>query len=222
MLIGALSAILILLRIHLASSNEQPRITPIQSRIVLKAGKQASFTCILEQGSLPVDFEWLKGNNVIRSSSNAVIEKNQRTSSLLLHSTKISDSGNYSCKVSNSFGSDMSTSQLIVEGPPQWLSKPQDIRVGPKERFTITCSGIGHPSPTVVWKRQLDSSWKDLFDLSTVFARISPTEMSGYQLMKERDEGKYGCEISNGINPSLWTEFQIQVSGKIVALSPMR
>ncbi|XP_074595144.1 cell adhesion molecule DSCAM-like [Brevipalpus obovatus] len=214
MLVGMLSVILILLGIHSANSNERPRITPVQPRIVLKAGKQASFTCILEQGSLPVEFEWLKENNVFRSSSNAAVEKSQRTSSLIIQSITISDSGNYTCKVSNSFGSDMSTSQLIVEGPPQWLSKPQDMRVGPRERFTIKCSGIGHPSPTITWKRQIDSSWKDLFDSSSVFTKISPAEISGSQLMKERDEGKYGCEVSNGINPNLWTEFQIQVSGK--------
>ncbi|XP_074593968.1 cell adhesion molecule Dscam1-like [Brevipalpus obovatus] len=202
---------------HLSSSNERPKISPTPPKILLKTGEMASFTCILQKGSLPVEIEWLKGNNIIRSSSNAVIEKNQRTSNLIIQSITISDSGNYTCKVSNSFGSDISTSQLIVEGPPQWLSKPQDMRVGPKERFTIKCSGIGHPSPTITWKRQIDSSWKDLFDSSSVFTKISPTEISGSQLMKERDEGKYGCEVSNGINPNLWTEFQIQVSGKTVA-----
>ncbi|XP_074595523.1 cell adhesion molecule Dscam1-like [Brevipalpus obovatus] len=199
---------------HLSSSNERPKISPTPPKIFLKTGEMASFTCILQKGSLPVEFEWLKGNNVFRSSSNAVVEKSQRTSSLIIQSVTISDSGNYTCKVSNSFGSDMSTSQLIVEGPPQWLSKPQDMRVGPKERFTIKCSGIGHPSPTITWKRQIDSSWKDLFDSSSVFTKISSTEISGSQLMKERDEGKYGCEVSNGINPNLWAEFQIQVSGK--------
>ncbi|XP_074605119.1 cell adhesion molecule Dscam1-like [Brevipalpus obovatus] len=209
------SVILILLEIHLTMSNGRPKINTLQPRIVLKAGKPASLTCVLAEGSLPVDFEWLKENNVIRSSKNTVIDKSQRTSSLFIETLTIPDSGNYTCKASNQFGSDISTSQLIVEGPPQWLSKPQDMRVGPKERFTIKCSGIGHPSPAITWKRQIDSSWKDLFDSSSVFTKISSTEISGSQLMKERDEGKYGCEVSNGINPNLWTEFQIQVSGKM-------
>ncbi|XP_074605117.1 cell adhesion molecule Dscam1-like [Brevipalpus obovatus] len=216
MLMRLQSVILILLEIHLAISNEseRPKINTVRPRIVLKAGKQASLTCVLEEGSLPIDFEWLNGNSVIRSSKNMVVDKSQRTSSLIIKSISISDTGNYTCKASNQFGSDISTSQLIVEGPPQWLSKPQDMRVGPKERFTIKCSGIGHPSPAITWKRQIDSSWKDLFDSSSVFTKISSTEISGSQLMKERDEGKYGCEVSNGINPNLWTEFQIQVSGK--------
>ena len=76
----------------------------------------ASFTCILAKGGLPVEFEWVKGDDVVQSSKNIVIEKNQRTSSLIIQSVMISNSGNYTCKATNAFGSDMFTSQLIVEG----------------------------------------------------------------------------------------------------------
>ncbi|XP_074605116.1 cell adhesion molecule Dscam1-like [Brevipalpus obovatus] len=200
--------------IALGSSNEQPKISHVQSRILSKVGKQASLTCILEQGSLPVDFKWLKGNDAIRSSENIVIETSQRISGLIIKSLAISDSGNYSCIIANSFGSDLKAFQLIVEGPPQWLSKPTDIQVGPREQFTIQCSGIGHPTPIVTWKKLVDSDWRDLFESTNTLTRISPTEISGHQLIKEKDEGKYGCEISNAIAPSLWSEFVIKVSGK--------
>ncbi|XP_074604101.1 CAVP-target protein-like [Brevipalpus obovatus] len=145
---------------------------------------------------------------------NIEIDTSKRSSDLILESLSISDTGNYTCRASNSFGFDQSISHLIVEGSPQWLSKPNDMRIGPKERFNIQCSGIGYPNPTVLWKRKIDSEWKDLFESSNVFTRISPTEINGYQLVKERDEGKYRCEVSNGINPSLWTEFRIEISGK--------
>lgn len=122
---------------------------------------------------------------------------------------------------------------MFWSGPPQWQSKPTDLRVGPREKFNIKCSGIGHPDPSVLWRKQIGlfirqtnwfdlipvyligSEWQDLFESTGIFTKISSTEISGHQLVKERDEGKYGCEITNGINPSLWTEFMIKISGKI-------
>lgn len=95
---------------------EQPKITPLQSRIHLKVGKQASFACILEEGSLPVDFVWLKGDNVISSSGHVKIESSKQVSTLIMKSIEIQDSGNYTCRAINQFGLDSSTSQLIVEG----------------------------------------------------------------------------------------------------------
>lgn len=38
-------------------------------------------------------------------------------------------------------------------GPPQWLTKPADLHVGPKENFNIKCEGIGHPLPSSLWKK---------------------------------------------------------------------
>ncbi|XP_074605118.1 cell adhesion molecule Dscam2-like [Brevipalpus obovatus] len=209
-----LAIIILVSEFCLVISNEQPKISPIPTRTLSKTGKQATFSCHLEQGNLPVDFKWLKGNDEIRSSENIVIDTSKRISGLMIKSLATADTGNYSCLVSNSFGSDVSTFQLIVEGPPQWLAKPQDIRVGPRERFNIQCSGIGYPPANVLWKKLVDSDWRDLFEATKSFTKISPTEISGSQLMKDQDEGKYGCEITNGIEPNLWTEFQVKISGK--------
>lgn len=63
-----------------------------------------------------------------------------------------------------------------------------------------------------------DTNWRDLFESTNTLTRISATEISGHHLVEERDEGKYGCEISNGIAPSLWTEFMIKISGKFIFL----
>ncbi|XP_074593818.1 cell adhesion molecule Dscam2-like [Brevipalpus obovatus] len=194
--------------------NESPKISLKPQKLIQKAGQPTDFTCTIQRGSLPVQFEWLKDGKSIESTTKLEIDTSKKSSALFLQSLSISDGGNYSCRASNSFGFDQSTSNLIVEGSPQWLAKPTDMHVGPKERFNIQCSGIGYPQTSVSWRKQIDSEWRDLFESSSVFTRVSPTELSGNQLVKERDEGKYGCEVSNGINPSLWTEFIIKVSGK--------
>lgn len=82
----------------------------------LKVGKKASLACILEEGSLPVDFVWSKGDNMISTSGNAKIESYKDISKLILQSVEIQDSGNYTCRANNQFGFDSSTSLLMVEG----------------------------------------------------------------------------------------------------------
>ncbi|XP_074605134.1 CAVP-target protein-like [Brevipalpus obovatus] len=197
------------------NANEAPKVSLNSERLVQKSGQRSYISCVLQGGSVPVHFEWLKDGKTVQTSRNIEIDISKKMSALILESLSMSDAGNYTCRASNSFGSHQATSHLVIEGPPQWQAKPSDIRVGPKERFNIQCIGIGHPSPTVIWKKQIDSEWRDLLESSNVFSRISPTEIAGNQLNKEKDEGKYGCEVSNGINPSLWTEFMIKVSGKL-------
>ncbi|XP_074593981.1 cell adhesion molecule Dscam1-like [Brevipalpus obovatus] len=214
--------LLILFAIKIVNSNESPKISLKPPKSMQKAEQQTDFSCVLQKGSLPVQFEWLKDGKIIQTSSKIEVDTSKKSSDLLLQSLAMSDAGNYTCRASNSFGSDQSTSQLIVEGSPQWLLKPVDILVGPIENFKIQCSGIGYPLPSVSWKKQIDSEWQDLFESSNIFTRITSTEITGHKLVKEKDEGRYGCEVSNGINPSLWTEFMIKVSGKIDDCFPVR
>ncbi|XP_074605158.1 cell adhesion molecule Dscam1-like [Brevipalpus obovatus] len=195
--------------------DELPKVSLNPQKLVQKSGQETSFSCVLRRGSLPVRFEWLYNDRSMEPSSKIQIESTTKSSTLILESLTILNAGNYTCRASNSFGFDQSTSNLIVEGPPQWQSKPVDLRIGPKERFNIKCSGIGHPVPSVSWRKQIGSEWRDLLESSNVFTKISSAEITGNQLIKEKDEGKYGCEVSNGIKPSLWTEFMIQVSGKL-------
>ena len=86
-----------------------------------------------------------------------------------------SHSGNYSCRISNRFGSDSFTSELIVEGtvkllvypmifniynvsyhllgPPQWLEKPEmTIKSILGEKIVVKCSASGYPKPNIQWK----------------------------------------------------------------------
>ncbi|XP_074605114.1 protein turtle homolog B-like [Brevipalpus obovatus] len=222
MIVVVLQTICLLSMLSISRSQDIPEISLNHQKLTQKVGKPAHFLCSLEKGNLPVTFEWLKDGVLLKSSPKIAIGTSERISSLTLESAARSDAGNYTCRALNSFGSRISTASLLVEGPPQWLSKPIDIRVGPKEKFSLKCSGVAHPSPTTSWKKLIDSEWQDLFASTTNFIRISSTEISCSQLVKERDEGKYGCEISNGMNPNLWVEFKIEVSGKINDCFPVR
>ncbi|XP_074593506.1 protein sax-3-like [Brevipalpus obovatus] len=210
----AVKLICILFILEKVSSNEPPKVSVTPQKMIQKAGQQAFFSCVLNKGSQPVQFDWFKNDENLKPSQTIAIETSKKSSNLILESVVLANSANYSCRASNPFGSDHSTSILLVEGSPQWLVKPSSMRVGPEERFNIQCSGMGHPTPSVTWKKQINEEWLDLFEATSAFNKISPNEISGHKLIKEKDEGKYGCEISNGINPSLWSEFVIKISGK--------
>ena len=69
---------------------------------------------------MPVFFEWLKdGNQLLASTSpqpQVKIDYQEETSFLLVKGITIQDSGEYTCIVKNVYGTDSTTTQLIVKG----------------------------------------------------------------------------------------------------------
>ncbi|XP_074594017.1 tyrosine-protein kinase receptor TYRO3-like [Brevipalpus obovatus] len=201
--------------INLIESNESPKLfRGHQAKVHLKTGETTLLSCKMQEGSLPAHFEWFKDDMPIQTSKRIIVDSSQRGTDLVLKSLESSDSGKYGCKVSNEFGSDSFSTDLIIEGSPRWSVKPTDIRVGPNDMVNIKCVGISYPMPKTTWKRQKDSEWVNLLDGSTPFIANSEHEIVAQKLIKERDEGKYACELSNGISPDLWTEFEMRISGK--------
>ena len=78
--------------------------------------------CSLFEGTKPVRFEWKHNDrNILHpssklESSRVIIEESEDVSVLKISNLRSSDSGNYSCFVSNAFGSDVQSSILIVKG----------------------------------------------------------------------------------------------------------
>lgn len=95
---------------------EPPKISLKPQKLIQKAGQQTDFSCILQKGNLPVQFEWLKDGKSIQTSTNIEIDTSKKSSALILQSLTMSEGGNYTCRASNSFGFDQSTSHLVVEG----------------------------------------------------------------------------------------------------------
>ncbi|XP_074594599.1 cell adhesion molecule Dscam1-like [Brevipalpus obovatus] len=201
----------------LSSDSHKPKVKIVSKNssrpVVEKVGGHLKLSCDVVGGRFPVDFTWRKvgESDPIRSG----VFNSGRSSSLEIHNLSLAVEGNYSCEASNAYGTHQAFFFLAIERPPKWLSKPGDIQVGPRDTFNIQCSGDGQPPPNITWKRQIGSEWRDLFQSTNVFTKKSKTEITGQQLIKERDEGKYGCEVSNGVNSSLWSEFMIKVGDRI-------
>ncbi|CAG2109696.1 unnamed protein product, partial [Medioppia subpectinata] len=109
-------------------------------------------TCSLEEGSLPVFFEWSRNGQTLKSSPdvNYKIENFEMHSTFTIKSIERRDAGNYSCLVNNGFGSD---GQSLYEfffsveyESTQWTTIPKlGYSVSHKTQtigsiFHITCS----------------------------------------------------------------------------------
>lgn len=70
-----------------------------------------------------------------------------------LNSVRLSDGGEYICKVENSVGSVEGSVQIVVLAPPEITITPPgptiSLIVG--DRLVLNCSATGVPAPSVNW-----------------------------------------------------------------------
>ena len=78
-------------------------------------GGKTTFTCQALSGSLPLTIEWFKNDKEIKELSSTRIRTAEDYSSLVIDSIHSSHSGNYTCKISNAYGSDFYSIELKVE-----------------------------------------------------------------------------------------------------------
>jgi len=80
--------------------------------------KKVQIFCAIEKGSTPLFFQWYKNNQILATNleSNFRIDTTSDNSNLVISKVHRSDSGNYSCIVRNSFGSDSQNVMLNVRG----------------------------------------------------------------------------------------------------------
>lgn len=73
-------------------------------------------TCGIEGGAAPFRFEWYKDGKRVHQTTTLTIITSDIVSNIRFKTLAMTDSGNYSCSASNSYGSDSFTTEVIVEG----------------------------------------------------------------------------------------------------------
>ncbi|KAG8183020.1 hypothetical protein JTE90_017107 [Oedothorax gibbosus] len=129
-----------------------------------------------------------------------LIEEAEDSLTIVIENAKINDSGKYSCTITNSEGSDTTTSKLTVTestSAPEFTQKlkDKDVKEGQDAQFTVKFTG--KPKPTAKWT--LDSA-----DLTIDGAHTElRTEEDGASLTlilhgaTKEDAGKYACTATN-------------------------
>ncbi|XP_015781640.1 Down syndrome cell adhesion molecule-like protein Dscam2 [Tetranychus urticae] len=181
---------------------EGPKVAPFSSHVKPIIGGSTSFICQKLSGSPPLKIVWFKDGKELEDSEDIRIVSIQDPSVLLINSIKSSHSGNYTCKISNRYGSDTYSTELLVEGPPNWIEKPNNVKSRVHQMINVRCLVSGYPKPTITWKKMQGSSWSQFGEFNSNLQITNATKAY---------EGRYGCSATNAIGTDLWSEFDISI-----------
>lgn len=93
-----------------------PKLAKLFQTRFQNVGTNFKSHCVLDEGSLPVSFEWLKNNIPLSSIDKVSIETDGQESMLTVSRLNLEDSGNYTCRANNDFGFDLQSTMLMVKG----------------------------------------------------------------------------------------------------------
>jgi hypothetical protein len=95
-----------------------PKLGPYLSHKNQTEGSYFQLLCTVQEGSLPLFFEWSKNGHSIKTNPdvNYKIDNFERSSTLTIPKINRKDTGNYTCIVRNTFGTDSQTVLLTVKG----------------------------------------------------------------------------------------------------------
>ncbi|XP_022795071.1 Down syndrome cell adhesion molecule-like protein 1 homolog [Stylophora pistillata] len=147
--------------------------------VTVNESSPASFRCNASGDPKPV-VTWFNGQTQLTPGARIAIGED----SLTILRTVASDSGQYSCNVSNGLNSHVGTTYLLVQVPPNItvFHIPRLVKLG--ESAVLNCSVSGTPNPSVTWYRngKLLSSTTSLFVIRSI---------------READDGVYTCIATN-------------------------
>lgn len=93
----------------------RPEIKPFIFSGALKTGKRTSVMCAIVDGDPPFHFMWLKdGKELTESSSLNIHRIDEYTSKIDITNLGPEHNGNYTCRVSNTAGSDQHSEMLLM------------------------------------------------------------------------------------------------------------
>ncbi|GBM66129.1 Down syndrome cell adhesion molecule [Araneus ventricosus] len=96
-------------------SESAPILNPLQIPPNLSLGDMTGILCTVKKGSLPMTYKWLHNGKEITTHTKYKVAAMGSSSHLSISEIEATDIGNYTCVVSNSYGQDRGTIQVILE-----------------------------------------------------------------------------------------------------------
>lgn len=94
-----------------------PKINPFHFPSELATGMRASVLCTVMAGEPPFEFAWFKDGEKLENERKFSIKKfDDFTLNLVISSVDADSNGNFTCRVSNSFGYDQKSAVLSIKG----------------------------------------------------------------------------------------------------------
>ncbi len=110
---------------------DAPRLMQFNKLIDLPKGSQFILLCNSYNGLSPFRFSFFKDSHPLHQSDRLTVDSKDSFSQLIIKKLSEDDSGNFSCTVENSFGSDHQWTVLSVKGlPSECLIFVQNVALG--------------------------------------------------------------------------------------------
>ncbi|XP_054724333.1 cell adhesion molecule DSCAM-like [Uloborus diversus] len=174
---------------------KSPKIQPFSIPEKLTEGEEVKLGCLVRKGSKPFHFKWFKGKSELKNSVEYEIISKDEVSFLTVKKLTGYSSGNFTCRVSNSFGDDSYAVSLVVTAPPQWVTEPFGVEGLLASKVTLECFAAGYPLPEITWSYLKGSGEK--------MPLISKNGSLVFESLKADDEGEYECKAFNNVGASL-------------------
>ncbi|GFU34777.1 titin [Nephila pilipes] len=126
--------ILIIFRLisnFVSAETGEPKIKPFQFSTDINLGMREAVHCIVTYGEPPFEFMWFKDGQLLESIRGISYRKTDEfMSSLVISKVDADSNGNYTCRVTNSVGSDQKSAVLSVKGKKRFVCSYNLIRMG--------------------------------------------------------------------------------------------
>ncbi|KAK1875087.1 Titin [Dissostichus eleginoides] len=173
---------------------EPPLFTAKPKNQDVKPGTTVSFKTGFT-GTAPLAVKWFREEKEIVSGGSYFIKKDASSSSLELNSVKPSDSGKYTCQVSNDAGKVDCTAVLFVKEPPVFVRKLEATKlVTSGDSAIVECKVTGSPVISFKWfkdEMEISSSAKYKMTLTDLVASLEIVNSA------VEDSGEYVCVASS-------------------------
>ncbi|XP_052744510.1 hemicentin-1 [Bicyclus anynana] len=140
---------------------------------------------------------------------------------LMIPDPKVSDSGKYSCIMSNKVGTTELVYEVTIEKPPSIMGNvgndTSEYYVVPLRRsLVLKCEVDGHPQPKITWFKDIQQLSSNLPNIQRVFGN----SLVGLWSVNVNDAGQYICVAENSVGTAHRRyNVAVQVPGKWSAWS---
>ncbi|GBM75396.1 Hemicentin-1 [Araneus ventricosus] len=194
------------------ASAARTKIQPFNFPSNVIVGQKASATCTAISGDSPLEFRWLKNGKDISSGGEVKVRTLVDVSVLVIESVDVSSTGNYTCHLRTSTGSDSFTAPLDVKEPSRWINNIQDQDLKAGENITILCQANGLPLPKVAWRKKSETESE-----KTILVEEQQQTAGASKLLlintRPENSGYYECEANNNVGEPISRIINVNVLG---------
>ncbi|OCT63664.1 hypothetical protein XELAEV_18044763mg [Xenopus laevis] len=177
------------------SVKEPPSFLEKPEAVEVLPGATVTFAAVI-CGTPPFKVAWYKEGTELTQGRDCNISLTDSLAVLELYNVSASQSGNYSCHISNDAGKDSCTTQLFVQEPAAFVKKLNNYQIDAGKPIVLECTYTGTPPISVTWqKNAIEITQSERCSITT-------TEKScilEFSSSSNDDDGEYTCSVKNAI-----------------------